>query len=165
MRKTYFVKPGIQIKYLLIVLFVVCLTAAAVYFTFWSTLIKSPGMDQLSAGEFMALQRAYQVNFIWVVLIILFGVGLESVFLFHRIIGPIFVFERTIKSLAEGDFTAGVSLRKKDELKDLADSLQEFIDNVKSNVENDRKQIQEIKSQVGGDLHNKLAALTSWFRF
>ena len=119
-RRTIFIRPRLQIKYLISSLLVVCLTALAVYYVFWSSLITSPGLDSLSAGEMRALQYAYQTSFVWVVLIILIAIGFLSIFYFHRLVGPIYVFGKIVKALAAGDLTAAMHTHKNDELKDLA---------------------------------------------
>lgn len=168
LRKRYIIKPRLQIKYLIMALIVVCLTGAAVYYAFWSSLIRSAGMEQLSSGEIMALEHAYQTSFIWVVIILVSAIGLESIFLFHRIIGPIFVFERAVRKLANGDLTAFVHSRKHDELKEMAAQMQKLIANLRTTVTDDRRRIEEIRAAIDtGDAVTakaKLAELTQWFK-
>jgi methyl-accepting chemotaxis protein len=145
LRTHYIIKPRLQIKYLVIALLVVGLTAAVVYYVFWSALVRAPGIDQLSSGEMRALSGAYNAGFVWVVAILGIGIGLESIFFFHRLIGPIFVIERIIKSLAAGDFNVSMHLRRHDELKDMVPHVQEMITNIRTAVQDDRARIAEIR--------------------
>lgn len=167
LRTKYIIKP-IQIKYLIMTLIVVAVTSIAVYYAFWSSLIRSSGLEQLSAGDLSALEHAYQKSFIWVVFILLTAVGLESIFLFHRLLGPIFVFERTIKKLAQGDFTISVHSRKRDELKDMAEDINVLIDNLRKNVIDEREKIKKINENIdNGNLSaakEEVALLTNWFK-
>ena len=133
-RKTFIVRPRLQFKYLALSLMVVCLTALAVYYVFWSSLVTSPGMEELNSGEVRALQYAYQTNFIWVVLIIVVAIGFISIFYFHRLIGPIYMIGKTVKTIGTGDLTVTVHSRKKDELKDISVHLQDMIDNIRRAV-------------------------------
>ena len=168
LRKTFILKPRLQLKYLVLSLVVVCLTGLAVYYAFWSSLVSAPGLEQLSAGEWRALQRAYQNSFIWVVVILVFIVGLETIFLFHRLFGPLYVFEKVLKSLSTGDLTASVHSRKNDELKEMAAQIQGMIGNMSSAVEEDRRRIGDINRQIDegklSEAKENLSRLTCWYK-
>jgi methyl-accepting chemotaxis protein len=167
-RKHFIIKPRIQVKYMAISFFVVCLTALTVYYAFWSALERAPGMDQLSGGELSALYHAYNVSFIWVVVILGAAIALLSVFFFHRLIGPIFVIERLIKAMAQGDFSASMHLRKHDELKDMARHMQEMISNLRAAVRDDRAKIEGIKGLLDQgkitQAKDALGTLGRWFK-
>ena len=163
-RKNYIVRPALQIKYLATVIAVIALTAAATYFAFWSSLVHSAGLEQLSAGDMRALERAYQINFIWVVLVLVAAFGIMSVLVFHRLVGPIYVLERAIKNIARGDLSQDVSLRKRDELKDTAGELQNMIENIRDAVLEDRRKIQEVSAKVPADVKHTLSTVTQWFK-
>lgn len=164
MRVNYMVRASLQIKYLIVVAAIITLTAISMYFAFCSSLIHSAGLELMSAGDMTALERAYQTNFVWVVLILTAAFGLLSFFIFHRLVGPIFVFERAIRNLASGDLTTNVSLRKNDELKDTAVELQKMIDNIRDAVLEDRKKIKEIMEKSPADVKEQLSGLTRWFK-
>lgn len=167
-RTRFIIKPLIQFKYLVIALTVICLTAISVYYSFWSSLIKSAGMECLSSGEWIALQRAYNTSFIWIILIVTLAVGLISTFFFHKIVGPIYVFENLIKTLSSGDFRVYPHSRKNDELKDLAVELQNMIVNISQTVKNDRQSINEVNELIDiGEIvkaKKKLSTVTQWYR-
>jgi methyl-accepting chemotaxis protein len=168
LRTHFIVKPRIQIKYLLISLFVVCLTAVAVYYAFWSALAGSPGLEELSAGDWHALARAYNTSFIWVVLILAIAIPLESIFLFHRLIGPVFVFERTAKAVSNGDLTVSAHIRKADELKELSGDMDTMIMNLRQAVKDDRQKLDEIKELLNQgkitQAKDRLSEVTQWYK-
>lgn len=167
-RTRFILKPRIQLKYLLVSLTAICFTGLAVYYAFWSSMVNSSGMEELSAGEWLALERAYNTGFIWVILILALAVGFLSTFYFHRIVGPIYVFENLLKSLSAGDLTVSVHSRKNDELKDMASELQNMITNMCKAITDDRQTIDEIKRLIDtGDFSKakeKLTALTRWYK-
>ncbi len=164
LRTNYIVSPKLQLKYLAAVISIIVLTSIAMYFVFWSSLVHSSGLDRLSAGDVTELEHAYQLNFVWVVLILLAAFGILSVFVFHRIVGPLFVFDRAIKNLSAGDLTSDVSLRKHDELKESATELQNMLDNIRDAVLEDRKNIKEIMEKSPDDVKEKLSSVTRWFK-
>lgn len=168
LRTKYIVKPRLQIKYLIVAMLVVFVTAVAVYYAFWSSLVRAPGLDQLSAGEIKALECAYQTSFVWVVAILVLAIGLESIFLFHRLAGPLFVFEHTCKAVAGGDLTTKVHYRRRDELKETAHIIQAMIDNIRAAVVDDRKKTaQAVELLDKGDsaaARKALGSLGQWFK-
>jgi methyl-accepting chemotaxis protein len=164
LRKNYIVRPVLQIKYFAAVISVTALTAVATYFAFWSSLVRSAGLEQLSSGDMKALEHAYQINFIWVVVVLVAAFGIMSVLVFHRLVGPIYVMQRAMKNLSNGDLSQDVTLRKNDELKDTAGELQNMIENIRDAVLEDRKKIYEVSSKVPDDVKHSLSTVTQWFK-
>jgi len=166
-RTHYILKPQLQWKYFFISLFVVVVTAVIVYYIFWLALATSPGLETLSSGDWKALSRAYNSGFLWVVLVLAFSAGILSIFLFHRLIGPITVFENALERLKAGDFRISVHARKKDELRGMAEKMQTMIDNMRRAAIEDRERITEIKKKL--DSGNNQAAkellekVSSWY--
>lgn len=60
-------------------------------------------------------------------LALLFFLGWSTIFISHKIAGPLFRFRQTLKELAAKDLTVRARLRKYDEASDVADSLNEAI--------------------------------------
>jgi HAMP domain-containing protein len=60
-------------------------------------------------------------------LLVILQIALLTIFFSHRIAGPVFRFERILREVAEGRYSATVSLRRTDELQDLADALNSAI--------------------------------------
>lgn len=73
-----------------------------------------------------------------------------SILISHKIAGPIFKFKKEIKSMIEtGDISKRIFLRKGDELKDLADLLNQLFDMIEASASGEtadrRKRIAELR--------------------
>jgi hypothetical protein len=66
-----------------------------------------------------------------VVFFVLVSVGLLSLLYSHRIAGPLFRIKRSVDMLSEGKDIPPIRLRKQDEFKDLAESLDRLRNNLK----------------------------------
>ena len=168
MRKQYIVKPKLQFKYLLITVFAIIITGLAVYFALWSSIVNSAGLEQFTAGEWKALARAYQTSFVWVIAILLAGFALESIVLFHRLIGPVYKIESVLRMVAQGDLSLKFKLRKHDEIKDMGAELQNVITNCNNAVKEDRKKVEQAIALVDRgnipEAKTLLSSVTQWFK-
>jgi methyl-accepting chemotaxis protein len=166
LRKKYFVKPKVQWKYLIILAIVIVICAVLCYYSFLISLQNAPGMEQLSAGTVKNFRRAYTSGFFWIIFFFVVFVLVQSTFYFHRIIGPLFFFEKVMKKLSEGNFSIKMHWRKKDETKELAHLIGQVIDNTKASVINDRKKIREAVEAMDAGNKDKakeiLATVTKW---
>ena len=167
-RMQYLVKPKLQIKYLALLAVIILVLAILIYYIFLDSLLNAPGMDQLSAGAIKNFVRTYTSGFFWVTLLFMIIVLIESVFYFHRIIGPIYFFEIVTNKLAQGNFSVNVHHRKKDETIQLANNMKTAIENVRTAVSEDRKKIELIKKAIDDgqkdEAKNMLDELTQWFK-
>ncbi|MBQ3835490.1 MAG: methyl-accepting chemotaxis protein [Elusimicrobia bacterium] len=167
-RRQYIVKPNIQIRYLLLLAGIIVVLAILIYYMFLDTLLSSPGMDQLSAGSIKNFVRTYTSGFFWVTLIFMSAVLIESIFYFHRIVGPIYFFEKVMNKISEGDFSLTVHHRKKDETVELAENMNKAIGAVRTVISQDREKIKQINA--ARDNGNKdeakrlLGELMQWFK-
>jgi len=165
-RKKYFVKPRLQARYLIILAVIMIFLGAFCYYAFLNSLVSSPGMEQLSAGTFRNFTRAYTNGFLWVIVIFAVFVLLQSIFYFHRLVGPLFFFEKVMKKLASGDFRVKIHWRKNDETKELAGLIGDVIENTKDSVMKDRKKIKEALAAIdagdGKKAKRLLANVTKW---
>ena len=75
-----------------------------------------------------------------IVLVIIVFIG--GIFASHRIAGPIYHFEKSAQAIRDGDLSVNFNVRKTDELKDTASSLEEMVESL-------RKDIKEMKRLAG----------------
>ena len=73
------------------------------------------------------------------VIMLVFLIAFGSIFLSHRVAGPVYRFEKCVKAIGEGDLGMSFKLRKGDELKGLATSLDEMTQTLRSRVINVRR--------------------------
>jgi methyl-accepting chemotaxis protein len=142
--------------------------AVLCYYAFLTSLQSAPGMDQLSAGTVKNFKRAYTSGFFWIIFVFVIFVLVQSIFYFHRIIGPLFFFEKVMRKLADGNFALKMHWRKKDETKELAYLIGQVIDNTKASVIQDRKKIKEAVEAIDAGNKDKakeiLSGVTKWCR-
>jgi len=160
-RKKYLVKPALQLKYVLIFTAVIIVLGFLSYYAFFNALISAPGMEALSAGTVKNFKNVYANGFFWVIFIFAAFVIIQSVFYFHRIIGPLYFFEAVMKKLAKGNFGVKMHWRKRDETKELAQSIQEMIENTKSSVLEDRQIIKDAIKAINAKDSEKAKKLLS----
>ncbi len=80
---------------------------------------------QLGSTPFMLIKQVLTAN--WLLIIIGGGlVMLASLFLSHRIVGPLFRFESTLDKMKKGYLNYTIHLRDKDEGKELAQKINDF---------------------------------------
>ncbi len=171
-RKQYIVKKGFQSRLitiiLLLVLIVANITGGLIYGVLkidasreW--LVNTFGLSDADDMLLPAVLIAEIISFLIV--------GLISLFVSHRMAGPIYRFEKVTEGMSEGDFTIHVKLRDKDEFKDLADSFnnminrltehmdelkdssQEYIQEVQQCLDQQKNIPEEVKKQIEGSLH------------
>ena len=126
-RKKYIVNKSLQLKIffqlLVFMFFVAILVSWTVYLGVFKTLI-----FELSGEKITLINKMISFRMALWFLPTVASIIIISVFLSHRIAGPIFVFQRTIKNLAKGDTVERVRLRKHDMLNDFASDLNLLID-------------------------------------
>lgn len=149
-RKTKLIKIGLQFRFMVIVLLLMFLTGIIVA---WGTYC----LDRAIVYQLVEVNIFKQLMAGWVLLLLAIGIGF-SILVSHRIAGPIYRFEKVLDRLAKGELDYNVSIRKKDELQELAQKfdkavqyLRQEILKEKSNTELISKQIEEI----AGSLSNK----------
>ncbi len=149
MRKSFFVKPQLQLRQLFISLAVTLAAALLVYFALNYAIWSSARFLNVPAATLHAVKTIFHITFAGVLFALLIAFGFENYFRFHRIAGPLFVIEKTLHSLAAGDFSSAPRLlRKKDELKDLMGELQVMQNGMKTFVLEDRKILRDIMTRL-----------------
>ena len=123
MRKKFWVEPGFQLKSLLFVLSLVAITGAVIYLSLDRALLD---VTQRSRWSLLHVEGARQIlrwPFLWSLAFSLLGSGVLALFWFHRVVGPMEVFQKTLQRFAEGDFFHEIHLRETDQFQDLAADL------------------------------------------
>jgi len=134
-RKTYLIKKGFQSRLitviLLLVIIVANITGGVVYAivkidSFRMFLEQTFNLSSADDILLPAVVLAEIVSFIIV--------GIISLFVSHRMAGPVYRFERVTEGISEGDLTIHIRLREKDEFKDLAEAFNEMIQKLTDKV-------------------------------
>jgi methyl-accepting chemotaxis protein len=131
-RRRYFIKSGLQMRYLRLVLLAIILPtflfALCLYYLIFYLMA-----EQLGIPESIAYNIIPVLNKINIILLI--GLPVISILLLfwglvisHRIAGPVYRLEQDLKKIAEGDFSLRIKLRKKDELVSIAEGINKVLD-------------------------------------
>ncbi|MBU0571027.1 MAG: hypothetical protein KKG95_02125 [Candidatus Omnitrophica bacterium] len=128
-RKQYIILLRFQLKYIIYILLFLYVGAAVagytVYWTTWVTLGEKLA-NVYPRGRLIYIFQAANMKLLLNIMIITPFFILLGVLLSHKIAGPIYRIGKYIDSLIGGDYSKGLKLRKRDELKDLASKILEL---------------------------------------
>ena len=167
-RKSFFVKPKLLLKYVAYALLTVVFTSVCILVVMRRTIYTTDALENLvNESEIRAVQSAMMSPFWWIVVILLIVIGIQSLIRFHRIIGPIYALEKIIELIKQGNLGGHILLRRGDELKDLAQKVEDMSSSLKSYIQKDRETIEKLRSEldsisdvsVPGEIKTRLAAV------
>jgi methyl-accepting chemotaxis protein len=147
-RSTIMVKKGLQYKYMaMIVLSVLAgflIVGLEVGLNLWTMLHKHPGVVQPLMDDIVAMVPLALLKMaIYLVIVVI-----VSMVISHRMAGPLFKFEKSAGTVAGGDLTHRVFLRKGDHLVELQDEFNKMMVSIHSKVKDDRLAAQHAASKL-----------------
>jgi len=140
---------GIIISTMLLVAFGV---GWIIYHTSWSRIANTPDLtlDKLSD----IFDSVNTILMRWIIVFIL-AIAILSIFVSHKIAGPVYRLEETAKFIASGDLTQQIQLRHGDELQDLQEAFNLMSDSLRKMVAKDREVIDKLV-MTGSRLREKI---------
>jgi methyl-accepting chemotaxis protein len=129
---------GIIISTMLLVAFGV---GWIIYHTSWSQIANTPDLTLDKLSDIFDMVNSILMR--WIVVFIL-AIAILSIFVSHKIAGPVFRLEETSKMIASGDLTQQITLRQGDELKDLQEAFNQMSDSLRKMVAKDREVIEKL---------------------
>ena len=130
-RRNYFINKEFQGRYIFNY-FIIAAIGSILFmavFSFFSSNTLSISYDdyqlQLGVTPFILFKKILSAQWVFVVV----GGGLvvvATLFLTHRVAGPVFRFRRSFREMIDGDISDQIILRPKDEGKELADLINKF---------------------------------------
>ena len=133
-RKRYLIKPSFQLRYAGIILLTLFVVSAICVLTTYFSSISLLG-EKLShvypQGRLVVTLKqvntiiAYRLIFL-IPLLVFFGILLS-----HRIAGPAYRIERTLREIGRGNFDIHIRLRKYDELVSIANAINDMTSDLK----------------------------------
>ncbi|HRY30086.1 MAG TPA: HAMP domain-containing protein [Elusimicrobiota bacterium] len=138
-RRNYIVKPMLQLKYLLYGLGLVLVSGLCVYFIMDLAIVHSERLSQLSQGEILSVQAAARVALLWALILLLLIVTVGTILIFHRLIGPVYAVEKVLRMVADGDLTVYMPLRKGDELREMAEAVEQMVGGIRRRLLHDKE--------------------------
>ena len=132
-RKQYMVKKGFQLRFMTTIIIAMVLialvTGLTIYYAVMQTLTTQFHGENLALVKHAITYRLFLRSFL-----LILAIAIISVFLSHRIAGPIYKFEQTIKGCASGKNVKEIKLRKGDEFYELASAINNLIQTKKPTV-------------------------------
>ncbi len=154
-RKNYFIAKDMQSRFagtiLLLALLVAVITACNIYVlgTFFiekhATYAQQNDISSL-IYDFISINWPRLVILVFVNVIIVFMV---SIIYSHQTAGPAYKLEKSIKRITDGDLTFQVSLRRNDNLKELAAALNELLDKFRTTLTKTKSLTDDINNKLG----------------
>ena len=138
-RRQFFVKKEYQFKFILkfclIILVGAIISTGLVLLFSRGTLTSSFEHSRLVVtNTATAILPAVILTNIITILLISLATIVVVLFISHKIAGPLFRFEKELKEIGEGDLTKVIRLREKDQITDMADSLNSMTANLRDRV-------------------------------
>ncbi|MGB2705394.1 MAG: HAMP domain-containing protein [Candidatus Omnitrophota bacterium] len=134
-RRRYIVKKEFQLKYVGLIVAVMLLSAVVsgytIYYNSW-VLLGSKLASVYPQGRLVQIFRSVNIRLLitmFFVTVLCVGIGILAS---HRIAGPVFRMIRFLGNVTSGDYSQRLHLRKKDELKDLAEAINRLVDKLES---------------------------------
>ncbi len=151
-RKQYFIKPGFQSRltaiFILIVIIVANIVGALVYGFSVEKLESNLVEEAKLPVDSKQLGQALLPGVIIAELISIFVVAFICIFVTHTIAGPVYRMEKVVRNIGEGDLTHFIKLRPKDELKDLADAMNEMTMGLRNKVIGFKETVAQIREGI-----------------
>ena len=134
-RKKYFIEKGLQLRFArFVILFVLTssiVTGLTIFFTTY-TMLGERLADVYPQGRLLAISRSVYTALTLNVLVLLPLIFWGSIIFSHRIAGPLPKIYQALKTIGEGHFDVALTLRKHDELKGLAEAINEMAKRLKA---------------------------------
>ncbi len=135
-RRTIFIKKGLQLRYMVLILVSVLCGLAIMTLELAVTLNELfdayPVLMQPIYDEFLPIASSF---FYKISIYILFVVIISAI-ISHKMAGPVYRFEQTCKKIAAGDFSQRIHLREGDALTDLQQDFNKMMDVVEGHIKN-----------------------------
>lgn len=148
-RRKFYVHP-IQTKYaFLTAILLFIYNFVLVLFLFLPPAIKLISGQSLEVKAEAAMQYIILGERIWPAI----GVSITiltiiSIYITHKMAGPLYRFEKSLRNAADGDLSARIRLRKKDDLKEFANIINQLLGNIDKKL----KEIKKKEVEIGVDL-------------
>ncbi len=157
MRKNYFVKKKFQTNFIskfLILLLLESFLIAGLFIYVSSDTITTGYLNSTLRIE--KTQDFFFISLILIILITAVGIGIAGmvmlILLSHRVAGPLYRFEKTLREAKDGDLTVRIDLRKTDQLTEFKESINALFVSMDSrigSIKNALTELEELLSKSG----------------
>jgi len=148
-RKTYFVKKSFQFRFILkfcLVILAGVAISTGIFFLFSSGTLTSSFQDSrlvIKKTSIAILPIVLYTNLITLGLITVAAI-IVTLLVSHKLAGPLFRFEKDLEEIGRGNLAKRIRLRKQDQLKDFAESMNKMTDSLHIRVLDVRSEVNQI---------------------
>jgi len=118
-RKRYLLKKGFQLRFTLVIIGAMILIALVTGFSIYSAVTQTL-VTQFHGENLALIKHAITYKLLMRSILLIIAIAIISIFISHRIAGPVYKFEQTLRALAQEKEVQEIRLRKHDEFYDLA---------------------------------------------
>ena len=129
-RKQYLIKKGFQLRFMIIIIAAMLLIALVTSWSIYSAVMQTL-INQFHGENLVLIKHAITYKLFIRSLLLIFAIAVLSIFISHRMSGPGYKFENTLKALVRGEKVREIGLRKRDEFYDLAMAINSLIKSMK----------------------------------
>ena len=129
-RKQYLLKKGFQLRFMIVIIISMVLIALVTSLSIYSALMHTL-VNQFHGENLALIKHAITYKLFMRSVLLIFAIAIISIFISHRMAGPVYKFENTIRALAQGKEVEEIRLRKRDEFYDLAMAINYLIKSMK----------------------------------
>lgn len=150
-RKRYLVSKKFQLMYVGLILLLMFLTAALCSYVVYYTSMITMGEKLANVypqGRLVSIVNIVNFRILLSIILVSPLVALIGVFLSHRIAGPIYRIERFLGSMAAGDLSERITLRKYDELTTLAGGINRLADSLVSVINGQKERVSKVSAEL-----------------
>lgn len=154
-RKKHLVKKNFQIRFIVkfcLIVFTGVLVSTALLFLFsQDSLTSSFDHSRLVIRKtgFAILPAVIYTNLIMLGVVSVITIFV-TLYISHKIAGPMFRFEKEIQKIARGDLTNRIALRKKDQVREMADCLNQMTSSLNTKVSEIRTELNGLEEAMHG---------------
>jgi methyl-accepting chemotaxis protein len=152
-RKHYFINKGFQVSFILkfcFLLFVGVVISTGLLFVFSQDSLTSSFQQsrlEIRNTGIAILPSVVYTNLITLALITVAAI-IVTLFVSHKIAGPLFRFEKELDEISKGNLTKRVELREKDQGKDMAESLNIMVSSFHEKISDIQKDLQSLRESA-----------------
>jgi len=152
-RRSHLVDRSLQLRYMgmgaILMVIISIITGWVIYATTWITLIDKLKDKVLLEEVFIDLNKSILIRTSLLVLVGTTMGALVTMFVVHRVAGPLSRVKEIMREIAKGIVPQRVKFRRGDEFQDLAKAVDEAICKIGENSEKNLKVIKEASACVG----------------
>jgi methyl-accepting chemotaxis protein len=152
-RRNYFINKRFQVMFIInFCILVIAGTAVSGGIIYWmsrsavTSTFENSRLVIKSTADFIL--PSVLLSSIFVIIAVGFATIVVTLFTSHRIAGPLYRMQKDLEAISQGDLNVRFSLRKNDEIKALADTLNDMTEVFRRNILNTSKAISEAEAAL-----------------